>query len=277
MDKNNKAINVRINTDTVLHACERILKETQESILFGLVLIQNCSDASGISPDSLGGSEFRFQLEPREKDINVLKAKLKRFLLTKAFEDFIKAIDASMQKAYEILLIKEWINDNKRLQIREATTSLIIRDKMLQKFGEFAADAAIRDFDHCYKRIKHHLKAPLSLLDEISTIRRVRNCLVHGNGVVTQKYVNDKQNGVLKLKWICIRMSKISNGKKSPFEIGNVVNTGDQIIMDQRYGESYRFNKGDNISLNLQQIYDVLYTCYIFSRELAQNIVIGDA
>ncbi|HCB51430.1 TPA: hypothetical protein DEP21_02535 [Patescibacteria group bacterium] len=52
------------------------------------------------------------------------------------------------------------------------------------------------------KRIENHLVNPLVYKKQILSINKGRNCLVHRNGIVSEKDINNKEEDVLKIEWI---------------------------------------------------------------------------
>ena len=144
---------------------------------------------------------------------------------------------------------------------------------MEQKISNIDISANRAHFPNLIKHIEQCIDQPLYLRDEIISINRARNCMVHSGGIVQDKDLKDKGSKVLTLKWKIVRFSTEKNGQQILLEYRT---RKDGIHIDNLQMELIdnfkEFSLGERISIDLNEFNDILYTCSIFTKTLFNTL-----
>lgn len=180
--------------------------------------------------------------------------------LSKAFEEFVNGLTKSFKETYKYLKIYNLSQEPKYTRTREA---------LEKEFQQIEIDIEKIDFPTFIDKIEGLLKQKLPLTDEIKSINKTRNCLVHRHGTVGQKDIKNSPTGDLRLKWISLKFWTKINGLQT--EITYDLRK-DGIIADglsiQTIKNEKVFKLGNKISLDINEFNGIAYTCATFANGL---------
>jgi len=180
--------------------------------------------------------------------------------LKKGFEDFIGGLTLSFKETYKFLKIYSLSNEPKYTKTRQEIESEL--DKINIEIEKFHIPNFIQN-------IEKLLGKPLPLREEIESINKIRNCLVHRHGIVSGKDVKYSDDESLRLKWISIQSYTIINGEKHiiTYEMRKkgitLYNLSHEFISNEKV-----FKVGEKISLNINEFNGVAATCSQFANSL---------
>jgi len=182
------------------------------------------------------------------------------WVLNGAFEDIIKGLTISFKEAYKYLEIHKLSQEAPYTKTNE---------ELKMDLQKIEADMEQLNFPDFINRMEILLKQTLPLKEEILSINRVRNCLVHRNGRVGKKDVDSASLSGLQLKWISLKFwTKINNQQTAiTYDLRKDGITLDNISYKVIKNEK-SFQVNDKISLDINQFNSIAYTCSTFVQEL---------
>jgi hypothetical protein len=184
------------------------------------------------------------------------------WIYKKAFEDFIVGLSEALILTYTQL---------KLMAISQSTSpeNTISYEQYEQLLLEVNKEANSLSFPVLIDRIENELGETLPLKDEILSINKVRNCLVHRNGLVSTKDTNAKLDNLLILKYLHVQAKVYIDGKlvelnwemrKNGFKTNRVELT--------KIKTNSNFALNERISLDHNQFNDIAFTCSFFTHDL---------
>jgi hypothetical protein len=182
------------------------------------------------------------------------------WILTKAFEEFINGLTKSFKETYTYLKIYTLSQKPKySLTQEEFEIELKKIDDEIEKFH----------FPNFIDIIEKQLNTTLPLKEEILSINKIRNCLVHRHGTVGEKDVKNSPTDDLQLKWISQKFWAIVDGEQ--IEVTYNIRK-DGIVVSQLSHQTIRnekiFKIGNKISFDINEFNGIAYTCAIFASNL---------
>ena len=109
------------------------------------------------------------------------------------------------------------------------------------------------------------------LIDQISTLNVLRNCLVHGHGVVRRRDCNVNDTLVARWKYMKI-MARAPDGQERDVELNMMLEAGTQLIA--RHVEAERaFALNDRVELSETDLAGIFFTFHFFGAGTAQRVV----
>lgn len=204
--------------------------------------------------------------EPEFKESLSLRDRTLDWLFRKAFEDFIAGINESLIEAHKAVSLAAY---SKRSQ-----TTAFTHDEILKSIETISKKPIKLPIPQLIKDIEKILGKTLSFRDEILSVNKVRNCLVHRNGIVTVEDTNNTEKTLLLLKCYELRVNRELDGemiqmtredKKAGFQAQHI-----QIQMKHRIVE---FGLGSHINIDSNILNDVNYTCSSFASTLLEAAV----
>ncbi len=235
-----------------------VIKEANDNILFGLRLMDEIKTLPGLNLDQLSkdfqASGIRIQVGQPIQDLNEQKRTFRTWLLKKGFEDLAKAFNLCAIEAYHLFQLYKLNGQTILLQELEEEIKRIKKDALSQNNFPSLLDDKLPTANMTYK-------------EPVKSMNRVRNCLVHRNGVVTEeKDINDKANKVLRLSYYSLQTVRIDeNGK----ETDRLENTGIGLMAKPK---DKLFQIGERIELSESEFRGCLFTCQTFGIELTEVI-----
>jgi len=201
---------------------------------------------------------------PRPK-ANEQKEKTINWLLKKAFEEFIAGLTKSLIEAYCFV----------KFQKLSSVKFLGTKAELEEKIEKIRINANKAHFPELIEHIEKELGNSLYLKDEIQSINRIRNCMVHRDSVVQQKDLMGTDMETLNLKWISLNYYTIQNGERIALDYKSRVNRIRVKKMEiEKVHKIKKFKLKDRILIDLNEFNGISYTCSEFVNTLLRSILI---
>lgn len=262
MEENNH-LEIQLNPNGVYAPLVSTLENCSNTVLFGLQLLdsaENIVSTEEITTEDIFNSCY-FDNSEKEIDVNKNKSDFKIWILQKAFEDIVKGLNLSLIEAY-------FYNSLIMLYSEKKT---VLYSQLVAEIDELKKSASKQHLPELIKEVKSRLTGKLDFEDEITSFNKLRNCLVHRNGIVTLKDINDTENNRLNVKYCRAKVFYIENNEEIEVVKYSVINSGATIQM-KFIKESFYFEVGEKVSINFHQFNDVLVTCMQFGLDLINKL-----
>lgn len=254
---NKKEVKITLNPDGVLQPLIQQMQLCQNVIMFGLRATEEISEFPKATEEEK--EIFILNIGEPPKDLIEHKRLFKKWLVKKGFEDLIKGIKLALIEAYFFVNIVDKKND-------------------LKTYGAFVAEvqqlrktAIEQSLPGLLVKVRPHFKKDLKHLELIESINLARNCLVHADGIITDRHINDKKNESLVIKGLRWKLCYDKDGKEIEVKAGSHVPANTLVKMKQDNFE-ITFKKGEQLNVTLEQFNNFIKTCYIFGLDLKANL-----
>lgn len=253
-------IKVALNPEGIVNAMMQQLWECQNVILFGM---RSVKDIDRFPEEAeIEKEAFVLHIEPPVESIEVQKEIYQSWLLTKGFEDLIKGIKFSLIEAYFYVSIINKKNDLK------------VYADLQKEVQELRKSAIEQSLPGLLTKVKDSLTGELKYEDKISSINLCRNCLVHSNGIVTERHINDKVNNLLNVSGIRWKMFyKSKSGEDVEVQIGEMLEENTSLMLGQD-DFALTFPIGSKIQISFRDFNNFIKTCYLFALDLKNRLPI---
>ncbi len=256
MDEQKQTTTLTLNANGVIGPLHKVLEECTNSILFGLQTMELVNE---IPPDlKIDEGFFRLQFGKNNEDIAAKKEKYKAWLLKKGFEDLVKGIEYTLREAYLYVSIFSKLSELKTAQ------------DFNQALPEITKQALKINIPDMLERIEPHLAKSSSYKNQILSINKARNCLVHRGGLVTSKDINDEIEKALKLEWVKLKLFYEKDCKEIEIVGKTIIHGGQEgtQIKLRRENNTISFKQGSHITLDYKQFNEFIVTCFHFGVDL---------
>ena len=184
--------------------------------------------------------------------------------LAKAFEDLINGLTKSFKETYRYLKI---------YSLYKASPLIMNRNEFEKELHKVEMEIEKLHFPDFIERIENHLSLLLPLKEEILSINKIRNCLIHRYGVVEQIDIKNSLNNDLLLKWTSLKFWTTVDGMQTEITYDF---RKDGIIISDLNCDAIKneriFKLKDKISLDINEFNGIAYTCATFAKNLFQLI-----
>lgn len=184
------------------------------------------------------------------------------WILSKVFEEYVNGLMKTFKVTYRYLKLYSLSNE------AGFNGSVEVLNKELQRLEKDIEKFHFPDF---INQIEILLGNPLYLREEIISINKVRNCLVHRNGIVGRKDITNTNS--LDLKWNSLVNYSKMDGKDIELSYNH---RKDKIILDnfsiQRKQNIKSYALNDEIKFNINEINGLSYTCSEFVLKLMNQV-----
>jgi hypothetical protein len=251
-------VEIKLNIDGVTNPLFALLNECQNVILFGFRVIDNIGTFPEQTAEEI--NTIPIQIGDRPKSLDDQKKRFRTWLLKKGFEDFAKGIKLAFIEAYcfgTIVKKRDEIKDLKRF---------------LTEIEYLRKTAIEQSLPGLLTKVRPLLVKTLEYEEQISTINNARNCLIHANGLVTDRHANDRENNRLVIKGNRFLYYFEKNGERYPMKLGQPGPENAPLMMSAEKFELY-FNIGQQIEINLKDFNDFINTCLYFALDLKESLV----
>lgn len=249
-----------VNPEDFLIPLKQTLAECSNAVFTGLAVLDNLTEL----PEFIHGEDNFMMHKPYgvELTIDKRKALYKDWLIKKGFEDLIKAVTTMLIDVCKMLRIKSKLKNTKtwsEFQVLITTPDNEISTKPFPKLLEL---------------IRPNLLDNLTFETEINSINRVRRCLVHRNGVVTQQDFF-KDETTLKLRWVFYRIVYIENGHEEEVKSMLLISGKGKINITQEK-RIKEFKENERIEITYQLFNELITTCFLFGQDLITKLSIDE-
>lgn len=196
------------------------------------------------------------------KPENMLERTL-TWLFKKAFEEFVVGLTESLIEAHKFSKLSSLSKSTKHGDIS------LSKEEIEENIIEINSRPLKLNFPTLIKEIEEELNINLPLKSEVISINQVRNCLVHRNGIVTDKDTNNNEEDSLLLCFQeLITLSELSGEIiEIKWEHKEKGFTTDKIGFVERQ-KIIQFKKTDKVILDQNIFNGVAYTCILFTLNL---------
>lgn len=252
-------IKIELQLDDVTNKFLLQIKETTESVarIYQAIEMLEIDIHKPLPTD-----DFPILIDDKKPKPSIIEQKeiTINWVLRKGFEDFTSGIILSFKEAYKNLKIYSFYKEHNGTKTREQIKA------ELNKINEDREKFHIPNF---IEKIGELIELPLPYKEEIISINKIRNCLVHRHGIVSEKDVRDSSDGKLHLKWISLQLYTVVDGKKVVITHEmrknrmTIYNWGYDRIPNEKV-----FILGEKISLSINEFNGIAATCAEFARSL---------
>ena len=255
-------VRIHLNPNGITTPLQRILRESFNNVAVGLQAVAQYQTELDLNlPTSFVQFRIGDQGEKLTKDqLEDLKGNFRTWLLTRAFEDFIKAVFAALQEAYLYCEV-----------MAGPPITLTSQDKVKAWLETMKADALKFNLPTLMNRVSSRLKSSLDVRDHILSINKVRNCLEHRHGIIRQKDINDSAKNALVMKWRRMKVFYEKDGKEIEVRLGAEIQGPAKVMF--RFEDTTKFFKlGERIQLSVDEFNEVMLTCSLLGQEIVSKL-----
>ena len=238
---------LKLNRNDAQITLNEKLSECTNAVFFGI----NSLNIDIELPQSLSVDENSiFTHEPVIKmDLEASRINFNSWVLKKGFEDLIAALTELMISFCNIIDLNSKIKDSR---------SGTLDDFAKVIFGQNEINTKLH-FPILIKKVKGSLKSPLKYNIEILTLNKVRNCLVHRNGVIHETDFNF-ENGLI-LKWWYYDV-KLKQGKRlKELKRFDIIKPSENNIQITPVLKTKFFKRGERIAFDFQEFNELSHFC----------------
>lgn len=178
-------VQVNLNGNGVVAPVFRAVRDSLEVLGFALDAIEK-ADLAKVPPIPSGMMGFGLS-SPEPVDLVERKGTYTNWLLSKAFQDLARSVNEALQEAYFYV---------EMLALPGGTMTWGEFQKLMKRIRTTANKM---HFPELLKHVGDRLNMPLNFAEEYSSLQKVRNCLEHRAGVVSERDLD--ANGKLKLRF----------------------------------------------------------------------------
>jgi hypothetical protein len=238
------------------------------------IAINNLPNEWGIKNDS--GITYPVEPPPEDKKDYVVNG-FKHFLQCSLVRDCIESFMLSLDTLYLLLSV-----NGKKMKLNQPLL-IVLTEEERKDYNDFTLKGLSKK-DGKIKALKD--KFGLELSEENKTIanslKDIRDCLTHGNGIVNEKYGSDAKDGKRKFTWQAIsiflqsteskKRYKIEFGKKISDYVGGI-NGQDSIDVCLEIKErSKDYEIGEQLTFSPAETYEIAWSLQEIGREYIQKI-----
>lgn len=251
----NDKIDIKIELSHVANRCLRQIRKTTTVVEYSYHAIIN-SESNSIPPLQVDGLPFRIDDPESDDEISAKEMSLE-WIMKKAFEEFIVGLTESLIEAHRTVKLLTFANNTK---VQNFT-----HEQIRQEIEKINQRPLSLPFPVLMDEIESELNLSLNLSEEIRSINNLRNCLVHDNGIVSEKRLNDKENRLLRLKYIELAVFAEREGQIIEVKLQDK-NEGfkTQWISTQSRPRDVTFSLGEHVKINQNLFNSISYTCVQF-------------
>lgn len=260
MNKNLTAT-LKLNRNDSLITLNEKLSECTNAVFFGI----NSINKIEVLPETLSDNENSiFTHEPVNKmSIEESRINFKKWVLKKGFEDLISALTELMISFSYIVDLNKKIKQHPKRTFEEFKLLIFERNEKNTKLP----------FPKLIEKVNNSLKEPLKFSEEILSINKVRNCLVHRNGVVHPTDFN-VENG-LELKWWHYNIELKQGEQKKELKRFDLIRPEDDIITTSILKVKL-FKDRQRISFSFQEFFELSHFCQTVGFDMLEKFELAE-
>lgn len=254
-------VEINFNPNAVIVPLHSILESSSKNVLFGLRLLESVDQPIDFLEIKSENTFFSFLIGGPEsaEDLELRKAQFKYWIIQKGIEDLIKGLNLSLIEAYLFLKFPP--------KIKHLTTA----EDFFEEERKVRKVASDMNFPDLLARVNETLTSHLTHLEEIQSINKARNCLIHRNGLITKKDVNDENKENLIMKLYNLKMYYKDNDTEFEIQRGSFVPKGNGLQI-RNVSESISFGLDEKIHFNYEQFNSLITTSWFFGQDLVQKL-----
>jgi hypothetical protein len=244
-----------LNPAGVTNSLINIQKNSAKHVLFGLRSIETTNNF--VEPHDLSDNEgfFVYYLDNKEDLPAIQKQQYKKWLIKKGIEDLMKGISLTLIDAYcygSLYAAKDAMTLTDQF--------LAVREKAEKEAHKLALPNLITHLTSKFLRDR------LVHEQDILSINKVRNCLVHRDGFVTDKDVNHGADELM-VSYKRLKIIKVSTSQEITAPTSN-----DSSVRFALEPATIQFKIGDHLDFNFRNFNDFNFTCSRFGQDLVSKL-----
>lgn len=262
MENKTNELTIKIEITNVVNKCMFKINSTYDSVA---LIYHTLKGFDGNSVPPLETDNLPIKIEINEvKTGETVKENALNWLFCKTFEDFIVGLNESLIEAYVVAKVVELQKENHdgcSVEEVQAKIDEIYKKPIKMHIPELIA------------KIEKSTGKNLFLRDEILSINKVRNCLVHRNGLVVLEDTNNDKKTILTLKCKEMKVFRDQDGKMIPLTMedkkdGVLVKTATFQIVSK----DVEFPIGERVKMDPNILNAITYTSVTFVQELLKSM-----
>jgi hypothetical protein len=256
-EKPRSSVSLELNLDAVI-------VPAQNAVVLSSEIVDFFSDAMAKADLSKKPTNEATQYKFKIPEISAAdrKAMFENWIFSKAFQDLMRGLKASLEQAYVFLelLAKPW-------KAKSDTTL----DEFLAPFRQ---QAATLHFGPLLNLVNVKLDPPLEFVDAYHSLQRARNCMEHRNGIVGD--VDAPDGGVMILRFPRVKSFYLRKGEEIELATGHIVDAADGNEQVQVFARidlrERRFPRHHRLSISMNDFNEMAFACNYFAGQLAAKI-----
>lgn len=251
---------MRLNPNYVLGPLNELLDEAHGRTIMGLRLAEQVEVFP--EPTAEEGKHMQFALMNNIQNIHATKDGFKQWLFKKTFEDVYHGIRKSMNHLYVLYEVYQEFGVEIEEDDQQTAEHLII---------EKLKAAQNKRFPALLDRLETMYGEKFQFQEAIESFNIARNCLVHEDGIVTEKRCNNAENDQLIIKGNRFRLFFKRGEEEFPAEFGQPGPENAGLMLG---GIEYEivFELSQQINLSLNDYFGILETCIFLRAELDERV-----
>lgn len=243
---------------------DAIIVHAQNAVVLSSEIVDFMFDALDKADLSKKPSNETTQYKFKTPEISAAdrRAMFANWMLSRAFQDLMRGVRASLEQAYfflELLAGPRKAKSNTTLE---------------ELFEPFKRRAATLSFGDLLEQVNSKLPQPLNFVDAYHSLQKARNCMEHRNGIVGN--VDAPAGGVMILNFPRVKNFYLRKEQEIELVAGHIVDAQDgaeevqiftRIELRQR-----RFSKGQRLSLSSTDFNEIAFACNYFVTDLAAKV-----
>ena len=264
---------ITLNPQRIAGVVLRALSDTLTTIRIGVPAIQEADfaeprdvDAPRVnSPPPADGRRvpMSFRLSGDKRKPEDKKAACLNWLLSRGFQELARAVRNALEEVHVYIAIVQYAGTHESMTWGEFQDAIAPARKQARKLN----------FPGLMEAVNKGLSKPLHFEKEFLSFQKVRNCLEHRDGRVTQTDTDDGKTLVLSLPRMMLFYERggqeieIRIGERIEGEDGEGVHVFMRMITDTR-----EFRVGERISFSADEFDEIGYGCWAFANDLSNKL-----
>ncbi len=199
------------------------------------------------------------------------------WLFAKGFQDLAQGLRGSLEAAALYLALSDRALMKLAMPPGETDAMKVFNNYVT---GLLRKSARLK-FPELLSQVNAGLTSPLRFLDEVLSMRRVRNCFEYRAGVVGRSDLDD-DGEALTLTFPTVVSHYVRDGEKVEFSSGEIIDTRGEpmelFLQVKRSPNTKRYKLGERISLTAKDFGEIAFGCTLFAQDLATKLpIVGKA
>lgn len=248
-------LSIHVDLRALLGGLQRSLQRTIDLVSLGLIAV----DSAPAGALSLPQAFFQFTPAPNQKrTVETAKEEYKSWALCSGLRDCVEAISAFLEEVRTVCAVYS-LKTMEEVRRADWNARMVNEPRKFHRFG----------LPNKLGHLAETYSLDTDLSEELLSINRARNCLVHRGGVVSERDTNDGDS--LVIKWRRLEIIVRGDAGERVAEPHALFEAGEEMF--PREGTASRtFHKGDSITFTPQEFSELGYTFFVFGQRLVKKI-----
>jgi hypothetical protein len=247
-------LTLTFSRDGVVAPALRAMRRASEIVAFTLNSLADADLSVSPRPKNEATIGLLFGDEPEGYD---RKSDFTDWVLERGFRDLAHGVRAALEEAY---LYVDFAGD---------LPGLTTMGELEERFDRVRKAAARLNFMQLMDAVNCGLTEPLIFNDEFLSLQKVRNCLEHRHGIVTDKDANHSSGMCLVLPRLKIFF--VREGQEIELKHGQFFEA-DTAILARRDTRERLFVLGSRVRFTAAEFDEIAMACFFFASDLGQKL-----